>query len=89
MSVSAGLISDARRTTALFELEALEGLPCGCVAAAYRARPWDIAVVSLEAKGPHCILAGHAQGQILRLGDIADLEAQDYEFEDEGSTYTP
>jgi hypothetical protein len=89
MSVSAGLISDTRRTSALFELEALEGLPCGCVAAAYRARPWDIAVVSLEAKGPHCILTGHAQGQILRLGDIADLEAQDYEFEDEDPTYTP
>ena len=60
-----------------FELEALEGLPCGCVAAAYRARPWDVAVVSLEAKGPHCILGGHSQGQILRLGDI--LEFQDEE----------
>ena len=56
-------------TTTVFELEALEGLPCGCVAAAYRARPWDVAVVSLEAKGPHCILTGHASGQILRLGD--------------------
>ncbi len=89
MSVSAGLIADAKRTSALFELEALEGLPCGCVAAAYRARPWDIAVISLEAKGPHCLLPGHAQGQILRLGDIADLEAQDYEFEDEDATYTP
>lgn len=89
MSVSAGLISDVRRTNALFELEALEGLPCGCVAAAYRARPWDLAVVSIEARGPHCILAGHAQGQILRLGDIADLEAQDYDLEDEDPTYTP
>jgi hypothetical protein len=83
MSVSAGLISDAKRTSALFELEALEGLPCGCVAAAYRARPWDVAVVSLEAKGPHCILAGHAPGQILRMGDLADLEAQDFELDEE------
>jgi hypothetical protein len=90
MSVSAGLISDARRTSALFELEALEGLPCGCVAAAYRARPWDVAVVSLEAKGPHCILAGHAQGQLLRLGDLADLEAHDEDCgDDEGQTYRP
>ena len=89
MSVSAGFISDTKRTNALFELEALEGLPCGCVAAAYRARPWDVAVVSLEAKGPHCILTGHVQGQILRLGDIADLEAPDYELEDEDPTYTP
>lgn len=90
MSFSAGLISDVKRTSALFELEALEGLPCGCVAAAYRARPWDVAVVSLEAKGPYCILHGHAQGQILRLGDLADLEVQDEAFEDdEGQTYTP
>ena len=61
----------------LFELEALEGLPCGCVAAAYRARPWDVAVVSIEAKGPHCILSGHAAGQILRLGDPAEFEDAD------------
>ena len=62
-----------------FELEALEGLPCGCVAAAYRARPWDVAVVSLEAKGPHCIMSGHAQGQILRLGDILEFQDEDEE----------
>ena len=89
MLVSAGLIPDAKRTSALFELEALEGLPCGCVAAAYRARPWDVAVVSLEAKGPHCILAGHAQGQILRLGDLADLEAPEYDFDEDDSGCTP
>lgn len=88
MSVFAGLISDAKRPSALFELEALEGLPCGCVAAAYRARPWDVAVVSVEAKGPHCILPGHVQGQILRLGDLADLEIQDEFEDDEGQMYT-
>lgn len=87
MSAAAGF-PDVRRSTALFELEGLEGLPCGCVAGAYRARPWDVAVVSLEAKGPHCILAGHAQGQILRLGDLADLEPETYEL-DEDPTYTP
>jgi hypothetical protein len=63
----------------IFELEALEGLPCGCVAAAYRARPWEVAVVSIEAKGPHCILAGHTAGQILRLGDVDELEENEYE----------
>lgn len=68
-----------RTTPTQFELEALEGLPCGCVAAAYRARPWDVAVVSLEAKGPHCILAGHAQGQVLRLGDILEFQDDDEE----------
>ncbi|MBI2832953.1 MAG: hypothetical protein HYX76_00830 [Acidobacteria bacterium] len=53
----------------MLDLEALESLPCGCVAAAYRARPWDLAVVSLEAKGPHCVLPAHTAGQLLRLGD--------------------
>ena len=52
MAVPAGALNYVKPTTTVFELEALEGLPCGCVAAAYRARPWDVAVVSLEAKGP-------------------------------------
>jgi len=71
------------RTTTVFELEALEGLPCGCVAAAYRARPWDVAVISLEAKGPHCILAGHTSGQVLRLGDPSEFDDPDDEEMDE------
>jgi hypothetical protein len=64
------------RPAMILELEALESLPCGCVAAAYRARPWDVAVVSIEAKGPHCILEGHASGQILRLGDPVETEEE-------------
>jgi hypothetical protein len=76
MAVPAGSLNYVRPTTTVFELEALEGLPCGCVAAAYRARPWDVSVVSLEAKGPHCILAGHAMGQILRLGDPSEFETE-------------
>lgn len=74
MAVPASALTSVRPTTTVFELEALEGLPCGCVAAAYRARPWDVAVVSLEAKGPHCILSGHESGQILRLGDPDEFE---------------
>jgi hypothetical protein len=81
MAVPAGSLNSVRPTTTVFELEALEGLPCGCVAAAYRARPWDVSVVSLEAKGPHCILEGHSTGQILRLGETSELE--DEEDEDE------
>jgi len=77
MSVQAVSLNHVRPKTTIFELEALEGLPCGCVAAAYRARPWDVSVVSLEAKGPHCILAGHSNGQILRLGDPADFEEEE------------
>lgn len=73
---TASMVSLKPRSTQ-FELEALEGLPCGCVAAAYRARPWDVAVVSVEAKGPHCILTGHAMGQILRLGDVFEFQEDD------------
>jgi hypothetical protein len=78
-AVQTASISSVRPTGTIFELEALEGLPCGCVAAAYRARPWDVAVVSLEAKGPHCILTGHTSGQILRLGDPAEFDEEEGE----------
>ena len=81
MAVPAASTSSVRPTGTVFELEALEGMPCGCVAAAYRARPWDVAVVSLEAKGPHCILPGHASGQILRLGDPSEFDEDDDEEE--------
>ena len=77
MTVPAGSFSSVRPTGTIFELESLEGLPCGCVAAAYRARPWDVGVVSLEAKGPKCILVGHSTGQILRLGDPSEFDEED------------
>jgi hypothetical protein len=79
MTVPAGYVSQSpvKPMATVFELEALEGLPCGCVAAAYRARPWDVSVVSLEAKGPHCILVGHASGQILRLGDPEEFDEEE------------
>lgn len=77
MAVPAGSLNYVKPTPTIFELEALEGLPYGCVAAAFRARPWDVAVVSLEAKGPHCILAGHTSGQILRLGDTSEFDEEE------------
>jgi hypothetical protein len=79
MSIQAGSLSSVKPTGTMFELEALEGLPCGCVAAAYRARPWDVAVVSVEAKGPYCNLDGHASGQILRLGEPAEFDEEEGE----------
>jgi hypothetical protein len=72
--ITAPSVSTLRPAT-LFELEALEALPCGCVAAAYRARPWDVALISLEAKGPHCVFTGHTAGQVLRLGDPVEQES--------------
>ncbi len=69
------------RPSTLLELDALEALPCGCVAALYRARPWDITVVSLEAKGPYCIFSGHTTGQVLRLGDPVEPESEEESIE--------
>jgi len=69
----------AGRTPALLELVALDNLPCGCVAAAFRAKPWDLAVVSIEAKGPHCPNRVHSQGRVLDLGAVADLVDEDAE----------
>lgn len=77
MPVPASVQTYVRPTPTVFELEALEGLPCGCVAAAYRAKPWDVAVVSLEAKGPYCNLAGHTSGQVLRLGDPSEFDEEE------------
>lgn len=49
-------------------LVALEGLPCGCVAGVYRARPTLVEVELVEAKGPHCLFHAHRLGQVTRLG---------------------
>ncbi|MPY88444.1 MAG: hypothetical protein GEU99_11010 [Luteitalea sp.] len=69
-------VSATPRSLSLFEFEDLEALPCGCVSASYRARPWDITLVSLEAKGEHCLLPGHAIGTVLQLGEPVDEETQ-------------
>jgi hypothetical protein len=36
-------------------------------------RPSDVIVVSLEAKGPHCISATHRANKVIRLGGVLDL----------------
>lgn len=56
------------RQTPHYTLDALHALPCGCVAAVYRAFPLDMEVVSLEARGPHCVHAVHQMGRVLQLG---------------------
>lgn len=58
--------------SSMFELEALEALPCGCVASAYRSRLLDVMLVSLETKGPYCPLSDHVAGRTLRLGDLIE-----------------
>ena len=79
MAVPAGSLNYVKPTPTIFELEALEGLPCGCVAAAFRARPWDVAVVSLEAKGPHCISPAIPAVRSCGLGTASEFDEDDDE----------
>lgn len=55
------------RQTPQYVLDALHALPCGCVAAIYTT-PWDLEVVSLEARGPHCVHLQHGAGGTRGLG---------------------
>ena len=55
-----------------YELDTLHALPCGCVAAIYRAQPLDTEVVSLEARGPHCVYSHHEAGSVLGLSTTDD-----------------
>jgi hypothetical protein len=56
------------RQTPHYTLDALHALPCGCVAAVYRAFPLEMELVSLEARGPHCLHLQHQAGRLLQLG---------------------
>jgi hypothetical protein len=69
------------RPAPIFEFEDLDGLPCGCVTAAFRAVQWGVTLVSLEAKGPHCRHAHHFIGQVLQLGESSEQETEDEEIE--------
>jgi hypothetical protein len=51
-----------------YTLDALHALPCGCVAAVYKTQPWDLEVIALEARGPHCVYWQHQAGRLLGLG---------------------
>lgn len=50
----------------------LSTLPCGCVAADYRALTLTVDLVALEAKGPHCTRPEHRPGHVLSLGETSD-----------------
>lgn len=65
------------RIATRLELESLQSLPCGCVSAAYRALPWSVEMVRLEAKGPHCVHIDHAAGRLLGFGETLDEEDAD------------
>lgn len=55
------------RPSSTYALDTLHALPCGCVAAVYRTQPLDTEIVSLEARGPHCLYADHEAGRVLGL----------------------
>jgi hypothetical protein len=57
-----------QRQSPHYSLDGLHALPCGCVAAVYRTNSLDFEVVSLEARGPHCLYAQHQTGRVLGLG---------------------
>lgn len=50
-----------------YALDTLHALPCGCVAAVYRTQPLETEVLSLEARGPHCVYTQHEVGRVLGL----------------------
>jgi hypothetical protein len=52
-------------------------MPCGCVAAAYRSFQWGVGMVSIEAKGPHCILSGHELGRVLEETEAPGIALRD------------
>jgi hypothetical protein len=58
------LIEMSRLSTQL-EFESFQALPCGCVAGEYRAMPWALNLVRVEAKGPHCFRTEHEVNQVL------------------------
>lgn len=69
--------------TGEFRLEVLELLPCGCVVAVQRMAQSGVRVVSLEAKGPHCVHFEHRANKVIRLGDVPESYDDGYYDEDD------
>lgn len=69
------------RTEAMdFRLETLELLPCGCVVAIQRVAQSGVRLISLEAKGPHCLFHEHRPNKVMRLGEMPESD-EDYDDE--------
>lgn len=67
------------RAASYLQLEALDPLPCGCVAATFRVGRRGIRVMSVEAKGPYCFAPQHAAGRLLDPDEDNDFDARDPE----------
>ncbi len=59
-----------------FESCTLTALPCGCVVGDFRAELMDVELVSIEAKGPHCLRSSHVAGGVLGLGECGELDTR-------------
>lgn len=68
----------ARMDVGEFRLEMLESLPCGCVVAIQRMPQSGMRMVSMEAKGPHCIYPEHHANKVIRLGEWTQ-DTDDYD----------
>ena len=62
----------SRSTAGPLELLMLSSLPCGCVAADYRASSLHVDFIALEARGPLCPKVEHRVGQIIRFREILE-----------------
>jgi hypothetical protein len=82
--VNLGIVATAKPAP-IFEFEDLDGLPCGCVTAAFRSTQWGVTMVSVEAKGPHCTLPDHFIGQVVEMGDL--LGSPDDDGDEAGSSF--
>ncbi len=85
------MMSNATRTSQLtsrvetgeFRLEVLELLPCGCVVAIQRMAQSGVRIVSMEAKGHHCLYTEHRANKVIRLGDLPESYDDDGDYEGE------
>jgi hypothetical protein len=59
----------------------LDLLPCGCVVAIQRMAQSGVRVVSMEAKGPHCLFQEHRANKVIRLGELPDDSYEDLDDE--------
>ena len=66
------ILPDSAPMRGPFELLMLAALPCGCVAADYRASLIDVDLIALEAKGPHCTMSEHHAGHVLSIDESRD-----------------
>ena len=64
------------RAANYLQLETLDPLPCGCVAAIFRVGRQGIRLVSVEAKGPYCLTSQHTAGRVVEPADedVASIE---------------